>query len=95
MGDENVGSMDNNAHNLPPSSPQLRYLPYDPGTLVKPQGKKMRGQEGLSLLEMQNNIVMLLTAKIDGRENGLEVMVRENMMKIEDIKSLLTLSLEK
>ena len=40
----------------------------------------------MSLLEMQNNIIMLLTAKIDERANGLEVMVRENTMKIEAIK---------
>eukprot|EP00063_Salmo_salar_P062760 XP_014037595.1 PREDICTED: uncharacterized protein LOC106590943 [Salmo salar] len=86
MGDENAVSTDNNAHILRPSSPQLRPLPYDPGTPVKPQGEKMRGQEGMSLLEMQNNIIMLLTAKIDERANGLEVMVRENTMKIEAIK---------
>jgi hypothetical protein len=40
MGDENVVSMDNNTHNLLPSSPQLRPLPYDPGTPVKPQGER-------------------------------------------------------
>ncbi|XP_055746974.1 butyrophilin-like protein 8 [Salvelinus fontinalis] len=42
MGDENVVSTDNNAHNLRPSSPQLRPLPYDTGSPVMPQGKKMR-----------------------------------------------------
>ena len=86
MGDENVVSTDNNAHNLCPSSPQLRPLPNDPGTPIMPQGEKMRGQEDMSLLEMQNNIVMLLTAKIDERANGLELMVRENTMKIRAIK---------
>jgi hypothetical protein len=40
MGDENVVS--HNAHNLRTSSTQLRPLPYDSGTPVKPQGKKMR-----------------------------------------------------
>jgi DNA repair ATPase RecN len=46
----------------------------------------MRDQEVGSLIEMQNNIVMLLTAKIDERANGLEDMVRENTMKIEAMK---------
>ncbi|CAB1340749.1 unnamed protein product [Coregonus sp. 'balchen'] len=45
VGDVNLVSTDNNTDNLRPSSPQLRPLPYDPDTPVKPQGKKMRGQE--------------------------------------------------
>ena len=84
IGDGNLVS--NNAHNLRPSSPRLRPLPYDPGTPVKSQRKNMREQEGMSLLEMQNNIVVLLTAKMGERANGLEVMVRENTMKIEALK---------
>ncbi|CAB1327397.1 unnamed protein product [Coregonus sp. 'balchen'] len=39
----------------------------------------------MSLLEMQNNIVMLLTAKMDERADGLEDMVRRNTMKTEAI----------
>jgi hypothetical protein len=63
-----------------------RTLPYDPGTPVKPHGEKMRGQEGMSLFDMQNNTVMLLTAKMDKRANCLEDMVWENTIKIEAIK---------
>lgn len=66
----------------PPVPSSGRYL----STPIKPQGEKMRVQEGVSLLEMQNNIVMLLTAKLDERANGLEDMVRENTMKIEAMK---------
>eukprot|EP00063_Salmo_salar_P038380 XP_014013215.1 PREDICTED: uncharacterized protein LOC106578668 [Salmo salar] len=62
-----------------------RYL-TTPALQSSPRGKMMRGQEVMSLLEMQNNIVMLLTAKIDERANGLEVTVRENTMKTEAIK---------
>ena len=86
MGDENLLSTANNAHNLRPSSPQLRPLPYDPSTPIKPQGGNMRGQEVVSLIEMQNNIVMLLTAKIDEGANGLEDIFRENPMKIDAMK---------
>ncbi|CAB1340684.1 unnamed protein product [Coregonus sp. 'balchen'] len=46
VGDKNLVSTHNNADNLRPSSPQLRLLPYNPDTPVKPQGKNMRGQEG-------------------------------------------------
>jgi hypothetical protein len=61
----------------------LRPLLYNPQHSNQAPGEK---DEGMSLLEMQNNIVILLTAKIDVRANGLEDMVGVNTMKIETMK---------
>ncbi|CAL8290403.1 unnamed protein product [Arctogadus glacialis] len=66
-------------------SPDVMPLPdSDPNTPVKPKGKKQRAE--MSLHELQNNIVGIISTKINERADNLESMINHNTVSIDALK---------
>ena len=72
-------------------SPDAMPLPdSDPNTPVKPKGKKQRAE--MSLHELQNNIVGIISTKINERADNLESMINHNTVSIDALKKSIDLA---
>ncbi|KAL1266726.1 hypothetical protein QQF64_002401 [Cirrhinus molitorella] len=63
----------------------------NPNTPIKRPPKKAKSDGGseLSLTEMQENIILILTAKIDQRADQIDIAVKQNTLQIEGLKKSL------